>query len=68
MAVGLVFHPRVYRDPVYFPSLAPVIGKRLFKTARIRSDIRDDKSNKDGPPIECFLAIKLAAPILEFAD
>jgi len=62
------FHPCVYRDPVYFPGLASIIRECLFKTARIRSDVRNYKSDKDRPAIECLLIEKLAAPILELAD
>ena len=40
----------------------------MFKTARIWSDVRDNKSNIDGSAIECFLVVKLAASILELAD
>ena len=47
--------PRVYRDPVHFPSLAPIVRECLFETARIRSDVRYDKSNKDGPLVQSFL-------------
>src|SRR5712692_1371028 len=35
---------------------------------RIRSDVRDDKSNENGSAIKWFLIEKLAAPILELAD
>src|SRR5713101_236184 len=66
--IRFVFHPRVCRDPVDFPSLASIIRKRLFKAARIRGDVRDNKSNKNGPAVQCFLVEKLAASILEFAD
>src|ERR1700735_5404149 len=61
-------HPCVGCDPIHFPGLAAVVRKRLFKVARIRSDVRDNKSNKDGSGIECFLIEKLAASILELAD
>jgi hypothetical protein len=66
--IRFVFHPRVCRDPVDFPSLASIFRKRLFKAARIRGDVRYDKSNKDGSAVQCFLVEKLATPILEFAD
>src|SRR5947199_7898112 len=59
------FHPGVGRDPVYFPGLASIIRECLFKTARIRSDVRNNKSNKDGSAIECFLTEELAASILD---
>src|SRR6266849_4312763 len=36
--------------------------------ARIRSDVRYDKSNIDGSTTKCFLVEKLAASILELAD
>jgi len=49
--VRLIFHPCVYRDPVYFPGLAAIIRECLLKTARIRGDFRDNKSNKDGSAI-----------------
>src|SRR5580704_4436214 len=61
-------HPCVCCDPIHFPSLASVVGKRLFKVARSWSDVRDNKSNNDGSGIECFLIEKLAASILELAD
>src|ERR1700730_2788717 len=63
--IRLSLHPCVYRDPVYFPGLAPIIRERLFKTARIRSDVRNNKSNKDGSTIECFLVEELPASIFE---
>jgi len=40
----------------------------LFKTARVRFDIRDDKADKDGSAIKWFLIKKLAATIFEFTD
>ncbi len=46
--VRLIFHPRVCRDPVHFPGLASIVRECLFETARIRSDARDYKPNKDG--------------------
>src|SRR6202041_332080 len=61
-------HPCVGGDPIQFPSLASVVRERLFKVARSRSDVRNNKSNKDGSGIECFLIEKLAASILELAD
>jgi hypothetical protein len=66
--VGFIVHACVGRDPVYFPSLAPIIRECLFKAARIRSDIRHDKSNVDGSAIKAFLVEKLGAPIVELAD
>src|SRR5258708_15639873 len=66
--VRFILDPYVCRDPVHFPSLAAVIRERLFKPARIRSDVRDNKSNKDGPAIQCFLIEKFAPTILEFTD
>src|SRR6267143_5089950 len=66
--VGFIVHACVGRDPVYFPSLASIIRECLFKAARIRSDIRHDKSNVDGSAIKTFLIEKLAAPIVELAD
>jgi len=66
--VGFIVHACVGRDPVYFPSLASIIRECLFKAARIRSDIRHDKSNVDGSAIQWFLIEKLAASILEPAD
>jgi hypothetical protein len=66
--VRFIFHARVYRDPVHFPSLAPIVRECLFKTARIRSDVRYNESNKDGPLVHSFLREKLAAAILELAN
>src|SRR5262249_55621673 len=66
--VRFVFHPRVRRDPVHFPSLASIIRKCLFKATRIWGDVRDNKSNKNGPAVHCFLVEKLTASIFEFAD
>jgi len=40
----------------------------LFKPARVRFDIRDDKADEDGSAIKWFLIKKLAATIFEFAD
>src|SRR6266516_4563437 len=61
-------HAFVYRNPVYLPRFAPVIRERLFKTTRVRFDIRDDKADDDGSAIKWFLIKKLAATIFEFAD
>src|SRR6266851_1238556 len=66
--LGFVFQSRVGCDPVHLPSLASIIGKCLLKAARIGSDVRYDKSNQDGPVIQGFLVIKLAASIFEFAN
>src|SRR5260370_37222804 len=66
--VRFIFHPCVRRDPVHFPSLASIIRERLFKMARIRSDVRNNKSNKDGSAIQCFLVAKLATSSPEIAD
>src|ERR1700738_3784179 len=66
--VRVIFHPCVRRDPVHFPSLASIVGEGLFETARIRCDARDNKPNIDGTAIQCFLVVKLAAPIFEFAN
>src|SRR5260370_23974062 len=66
--VRFIFHPCVCRDPIHFPSLASIVRERLFKAARIRSDVRYNKSNQDGSVIECFLIEKLAASIFELAD
>ena len=63
-----VFHPRIYRDPVDFPSPASIFRERLLKAARIRADVRYDKSNEDGSVVQCFLVEKLAASILKVAD
>src|SRR5580700_11316401 len=35
---------------------------------RVRSDIRPDDAHKDGSALERLLIVKLAAPVLEFAD
>src|SRR5258708_6280558 len=40
----------------------------MFKVAGIRRDVRDDKSNQDGPSAQCLLIEKLAAPVLELAN
>jgi hypothetical protein len=40
----------------------------LFKTARIRSAVRNHKSNKDGASVERLLIEELSASILEPAD
>src|SRR6516165_8172770 len=66
--VGCVCHARVSRDPVHFPGLASVVGEGLLKSARIRSDVRNNKTNKDSPVVECFLVKEFAASILELAD
>src|SRR6266498_52501 len=66
--VRFIFHSCVYRDPVHFPSLAPIVRECLFKAARIWSDVRHNESNKDGSAVECFLGEKLAAAIFELAD
>jgi hypothetical protein len=64
----IIVRPGVYRDPVHFPILTSILREGLFKAARIRSDVRDNKSNKDGPAIQWFLIVKLTASIFEFAD
>src|SRR5438128_2524602 len=65
--VRFIGHACVCRDPVDFPSLASIVGECLFETARIRRDVRNNESNKDGSTIQCFLVEKLAASILELA-
>jgi hypothetical protein len=64
----IIVHPGVYRDPVHFPSLTSINREGLFKAARIRSDVRDNKSNKDGSAIQWFLIVKLTPSIFKFAD
>src|ERR1700676_1006309 len=66
--VRFIFHPSVGRYPIHFPSPASIIRERLFKTARIRSDVGDNKSNKDGAAIQCFLVKKLTAASSKLAD
>src|ERR1700722_19607278 len=61
-------HPCVCCDPIHFPSLASVVGKRLFKVARSWSNVRDNKSNNDGSVIAACMLEKLEASILELAD
>ena len=56
------------RDPVHLPSLSAIVRKRLLRTARIRSDLGDHKSNEDGSAIQCFLIEELATAINELAD
>src|SRR6185295_15052166 len=63
-----LLHSGVYRDPVYFPGLAAIIRERLFKPARIRSDVRNNKANKDGSTIERLLVVELTTSIFELAD
>jgi len=63
-----IFHSRVYRDPVHLPGLAPIARERLLKSARVGSNVRNNKSNKDSSAIKHLLVIKLAAPIFEAAD
>src|SRR5260370_26650006 len=65
--VRFIFHPCVRRDPVHFPSLASIIRERLFKMARIRSDVRNNNSNKDGSAIQCFRFEKLDTSMPEVA-
>ena len=55
-------------DPVNLPGFASVVREGLLEMARIRSDIRYDKSNEYGPVIQGFLVIKLAASIFELAN
>src|SRR5437899_585972 len=61
-------HSCVCRDPVHFPGFATVIRECLFETARVRSDVRNYESNKNGSAIQCFLVEKFTASILELAD
>src|SRR5216684_8060089 len=61
-------HQSICGDPVNFPRLSSVTRECLFKTARIGSDVGNDKSNKNGSAIQCFLVKKLAASILKLAD
>src|SRR6266567_8336388 len=69
-SVRFILHPRLVCNPIDFPSLAAIIGERLLKVGRIRSDIGPDKSNQDGSAIRArwFRTEKLAASILEFSD
>src|SRR5947208_2151024 len=63
-----ILYAGVYRDPVYFPSLSAVVGKRLFNTARGRRDVRNNEANKTRSPIQCLPIEKLAATVFEFAN
>jgi hypothetical protein len=63
-----LIHSSVGRDAVDFPSLTSVAGERMFKTARIRRDFRDNKSNQDGATPIGFLIEKPAASLVELAD
>jgi hypothetical protein len=62
--IRFCFYARIYRDPVYFPSSATVLRERLFKTARVSFDIRDNKANQNSAAVDRFLIVKLAAAIL----
>src|SRR5215469_5965873 len=66
--VGCVCHTRVRSDPVHFPGLASVVGEGLLKSARIRSDVRNNETNEDSPVVECLLVKEFATSILELAD
>jgi hypothetical protein len=50
-------------NEVWLPRLASVIGERLFKLMRIRTDVRPDHPNQDGSAMKWLLIEKLAAPI-----
>ena len=63
-----IVYSRLVRNPVDFPSLASVIGERLFKVRRTRGHVRPNKSNQDNFAVNRILGEKLAASILEFAD
>ena len=62
------FHSCVCVDPIYFPTLTPVVRECLFKTTRILSDVRPEPSNKNRSAIKWFLVKKLAPSILKFPD
>src|SRR5918998_4645816 len=66
--VRSIFHPRVRRDPVDFPGLAPVVRERLLEPDGIGRDVRDDEANKNGPAVKRLLVVELAAAVLELAD
>lgn len=46
--VRFTHDPGVGRDPIDFPGLASIIGECLLEMTPVRSDIRYDKTNKDG--------------------
>src|SRR5262249_31165048 len=45
-----------------------VIGERLFKSARVRSDVGNDESDEDRAAVQRFLIEKLASSVLEFTE
>src|SRR4030095_2761142 len=54
--------------PICFPSLGSIICECLFKSARIRSDVRKNISREDHSAVEFFLVEEFAATILEFTN
>ena len=66
--IRFIWHPRLVRNPVHFPSLTSIIREALFKVGRIRGRVRPNKSNEDSFASHCILGKELAASILEFAD
>ena|SRR6266496_3748112 len=66
--VRFITHPRVCGNPIRFPCLTSVVRERLFKVARVGSDIRYHESNQNGAASECFLIEKFATSIFELAN
>src|SRR5581483_11967240 len=59
---------RIGRHPVHLPSLSAVDGKGLLEVRGCRADIGPHAPHHDGSSVIRLLVVKLAAPILEFAD
>src|SRR5512138_2377894 len=55
-------------DPVHFPALAAVAGKRLLEAAHVGGLALDDELHEDRAAVQRVLVVELAAAVPELAD
>src|SRR5512133_504658 len=68
MSSYCVRHSGISGNPVDFPSLAFVCGKRLLEPAGNWCDFRNHEPDKDRDAIQSLMAMELPAAILELTD
>src|SRR5919201_2020611 len=61
-------NPVELHNPVRFPCLSVIIGKCLLPFRGIRSDIRPNESDDNGPAIESVFREECAGFVLKCAD
>ncbi len=59
---------RIRRNPVRFPGLATVAGKRLLEPAEVARLALDDEFHEDRAAVQRVLVVELAAAVPELAD